>query len=94
MLSVAQVTTTMPVSTWDTVLSPHIYVFYAAFIVSFLFTPIMRLVANYYGIIDQPDHLRKLHTAPVAYLGGVAVFIGWVAGLATSQIHIPQDEIG
>jgi UDP-GlcNAc:undecaprenyl-phosphate GlcNAc-1-phosphate transferase len=94
MLSAAQVTTTMPQLTWDTVLSPHIYVFYAAFIVSFIFTPIMRLIANYYGIIDQPDHLRKLHTAPVAYLGGVAVFIGWVAGLATSQIHIPQDQIG
>ncbi|MGA2440986.1 MAG: MraY family glycosyltransferase [Tepidisphaeraceae bacterium] len=94
MLSVAQVTTTMPDLTWDTVLSPHIYVFYAAFIVSFIFTPIMRLVANYYGIIDQPDHLRKLHTSPVAYLGGVAVFMGWVAGLATSQLHIPQDQIG
>jgi UDP-GlcNAc:undecaprenyl-phosphate GlcNAc-1-phosphate transferase len=94
MLSVATVTTTMPELSWDTVLSPHVYVFYAAFIVSFAFTPIMRLVANYYGIIDQPDHLRKLHKAPVAYLGGVAVFIGWVAGLAMSQLHIPQDEIG
>jgi UDP-GlcNAc:undecaprenyl-phosphate/decaprenyl-phosphate GlcNAc-1-phosphate transferase len=86
--------TTMPSLTWDDVLSPHIYVFYAAFIISFIFTPVMRYIAIYYGIIDQPDNVRKLHTAPVAYLGGVAVFMGWVAGLAMSQLHIPSAEIG
>jgi len=88
------VTTTMPVLPWDSVLAPHIYVFYVAFLLSFIFTPIMRSVAVYYGIIDHPDQVRKLHTAPVAYLGGVAVFIGWVAGLAMGQVHIPQATIG
>jgi UDP-GlcNAc:undecaprenyl-phosphate GlcNAc-1-phosphate transferase len=80
--------------TWDDVLSPHIYVFYAAFLVSFFFTPVMRMIANYYGVVDLPDQIRKLHTAPVAYLGGVAVYLGWVAGLAMSQLHLPMDEIG
>jgi UDP-GlcNAc:undecaprenyl-phosphate GlcNAc-1-phosphate transferase len=80
--------------TWDDVLSPHIYVFYAAFLVSFCFTPVMRMIANYYGVVDLPDQIRKLHTAPVAYLGGVAVYLGWVAGLAMSQLHLPMDEIG
>ncbi len=94
MLSLATVTTTLPTSSWDSALSPHIWVFDVAFLVSFIFTPIMRQVAIYYGIIDQPDQIRKLHAAPVAYLGGIAVFIGWVAGLASSQIHIPIDEIG
>lgn len=84
----------MPTLVWDTVLAPHIYVFYAAWLVAFIFTPIMRAIANYYGIIDQPDHRRKLHSAPVAYLGGVAVFMGWLAGLAMSQLHIPEAEIG
>src|ERR1700683_2597473 len=88
------VTTTMPVFPWDRVLAPHVYVFYVAFLLSFIFTPIMRSVAVYYGIIDHPDQVRKLHTAPVAYLGGVAVFIGWVAGLAMGQVHIPQATIG
>jgi UDP-GlcNAc:undecaprenyl-phosphate GlcNAc-1-phosphate transferase len=69
----------------DTVLSPYIYVFIAAYVVSFIFTPIMRRVAEYYGVIDKPDLLRKMHSRPVAYLGGVAVFMGWVAGLAISQ---------
>jgi UDP-GlcNAc:undecaprenyl-phosphate GlcNAc-1-phosphate transferase len=80
--------------TWDDVLSPHIYVFYAAFLVTFAFTPVMRSIATYYGVVDLPDQIRKLHAAPVAYLGGVAVYLGWVAGLAMSQLHIPADEIG
>jgi UDP-GlcNAc:undecaprenyl-phosphate/decaprenyl-phosphate GlcNAc-1-phosphate transferase len=83
-----------PNLTWDDVLSPHIYVFYGAFLVSFIFTPIMRSVAMYYGIVDSPDHVRKFHKAPVAYLGGVAVFLGWVAGLAVSQLHLVAPEIG
>ncbi|MGB7160270.1 MAG: MraY family glycosyltransferase [Tepidisphaeraceae bacterium] len=80
---------------WDEVLSPYIYVFYVSFIVSYLFTPIMRTVATYYGIIDEPDSLRKMHSTPVAYLGGVAVFLGWIAGLALSQfLHLHRSEPG
>ncbi len=69
----------------DDVLSPYIYVFYASFLVSFLFTPIMRSVAIFFNIIDEPDRIRKMHRTPVAYLGGVAVFLGLLAGLASSQ---------
>src|SRR5262245_17933618 len=79
----------------DQVMSPYIYVFYVAFLVAYFFTPIMRAVAIYYGIIDEPDNLRKLHAKPVAYLGGVAVFLGWIAGLATTQfIQVHGNEAG
>lgn len=71
--------------TVDQVLANYIYVFYAAFIVAFIFTPIVRAIALYHGIIDRPDRVRKMHTTPVAYLGGVAVFLGWLCGLVVSQ---------
>jgi UDP-GlcNAc:undecaprenyl-phosphate GlcNAc-1-phosphate transferase len=81
--------------TTDQVLSPYVFVFYAAYLVSFFFTPILRIVAVYYGIIDEPDGVRKMHTKPVAYLGGVAVFLGWMAGLAFSQfVQLHQFEAG
>ena len=80
----------LPTSTVDQVLAPYVYVFFAAFLVSFAFVPVMRQVALYYNIIDQPDGARKLHKAPVAYLGGVAVFLGWLAGLAISQFIEPH----
>jgi UDP-GlcNAc:undecaprenyl-phosphate GlcNAc-1-phosphate transferase len=83
MVPLAQAIT--PAFSADDVLSPYVYVFYAAFLISFIFTPVMRRVASYYGIIDQPDNLRKMHRTPVAYLGGVAVFLGWISGLAMSQ---------
>src|SRR4051812_25641073 len=76
--------TTLPTPTplsADQVLGPYIYVFYAAFIIAFIFTPVMRWVAVYYGIIDRPDASRKMHKSPVAYLGGVAIFLGWIAGI-------------
>jgi UDP-GlcNAc:undecaprenyl-phosphate GlcNAc-1-phosphate transferase len=81
----------MPAFSLDEVLSPYVYVFYAAFIVAFLYTPVMRSVARYFGIIDQPD-ARKVHTKPVAYLGGVAVFLGWISGMAMSQFVFLQRQ--
>jgi UDP-GlcNAc:undecaprenyl-phosphate GlcNAc-1-phosphate transferase len=81
--------------TADQVLQPYVYVFYAAFMVAFIFTPIMRSVALYYGIVDKPDMVRKLHSSPVAYLGGVAVFLGWLAGVATTQfVSLHQIKAG
>src|SRR5438477_12149093 len=79
----------------DEILAPYIYVFYMAFAVSFVFTPLMRVVALNFGIIDAPDRARKMHSVPVAYLGGVAVFLGWLAGLAISQfLRLHSSEPG
>jgi UDP-GlcNAc:undecaprenyl-phosphate/decaprenyl-phosphate GlcNAc-1-phosphate transferase len=78
----------VPRHTVDSILAPHIYVFYASFLIAFVFTPIMGAIAHHYQVLDRPDKMRKLHAAPVAYLGGVAVFLGWLGGLAFSQFHI------
>lgn len=79
----------------DEILEQYIWVFYAAFTVSFIFTPLMRVVASYWGIVDEPDRVRKMHTVPVAYLGGIAVFLGWLTGLAMSQFRaMPVQEPG
>ena len=86
----------------DEVVSPYVYVFYVSFALAFVLTPVMRAVALYYGIIDHPDKVRKMHKTPVAYLGGVAVFIGWLGGLAVSELcHLhridpgwPTDAVG
>ena len=79
--------------TADQVLSNYVYVFYVSFVVAFIFTPIMRIVATHYGIVDKPD-ARKMHNRPVAYLGGVAVFLGWIAGLALSQSIYLHRSVG
>lgn len=68
------------------VLNGYVGVFICAFIVAVLSTPLMRRVAVTSGIIDRPDEARKMHKFPIAYLGGVAVFLGIMAGVAFSFI--------
>jgi UDP-GlcNAc:undecaprenyl-phosphate GlcNAc-1-phosphate transferase len=70
----------------DEVLKPYVWVFYASFLVAYLLTPLMRRVAIYYGITDKPDGLRKVHREPVAYLGGIAVFLGWLVGVVVAEM--------
>jgi UDP-GlcNAc:undecaprenyl-phosphate GlcNAc-1-phosphate transferase len=55
-----------------------------AFAISVLATPLMRRLAVANGIVDWPDLKRKSHVKPVAYLGGVALFLGWLGGVALS----------
>ena len=72
----------------DQVLANYIYVFYASFLVALVATPAMRVVAVHFGIIDRPDLARKVHRIPIAYLGGVAVFVAWLSGLFVSQFIV------
>lgn len=60
----------------------------AAFVVTLLMTPVMRRMAVLNGVLDRPADSRKIHRAPVPYLGGVAVFLGIFAGIALSYLAI------
>lgn len=50
-----------------------------ALIVTLISAPVCRRVAIRLGIVDRPGPL-KTHRAPVPYLGGLAVFLGLLAG--------------
>lgn len=43
-------------------------------------TPVMRRVALYFDVIDKPA-ARKLHTAPIPLLGGVAIYLAVIGAL-------------
>lgn len=58
-----------------------------AFAVTLLITPLVRQLAIYAGVIDHPNDPRKIHQQPVAYLGGVAVFLGLMCALAVSYVY-------
>jgi UDP-GlcNAc:undecaprenyl-phosphate GlcNAc-1-phosphate transferase len=59
----------------------YMWVFVAAFVVALLITPIMRRLAIANGVVDRPSVARKVHRVPIAYLGGVAVYLGILAGI-------------
>lgn len=67
--------------------------------VSLLATPVCRHIALKRGIVDRPDDFLKPHAKPIPYLGGVAIFLGWLAGLLvalfSTQIQVqPQLVVG
>ncbi len=59
----------------------YIGVMIVAFMVTLVTTPIMWRLAVSFGIIDRPNDPRKIHRVPIAYLGGVAVYLGLLAAI-------------
>lgn len=49
-----------------------------------LFSYLARKVAVKYGIIDQPTGERKLHKKPTPLLGGAAVILAFIVGVAVA----------
>lgn len=65
-------------------------IFMVSFLVALCVTPLMRRLAIANGVVDRPSVARKVHRVPVAYLGGVAVFLGILAGIMfayTEPLH-------
>lgn len=73
----------------------HVWVLLIAFLVTLGMTPVMRLLAIKNGIVDRPNEARKIHKMPIAYLGGVGVFLGIVAGIFWSYLaHFYPEVMG
>ncbi|MCA9303751.1 MAG: glycosyltransferase family 4 protein, partial [Phycisphaerales bacterium] len=68
------------------IMQGYIGVFIVAFVVALLSTPIVRKLAVKNGIVDHPSEARKVHKMPIAYLGGIAVFAGIIAGIIYSYL--------
>lgn len=85
-----------PATTRIDLFHSYMFVFVAAFVVTLLITPVMRRLATANGIVDRPSEARKIHRAPVAYLGGVAVYLGILAGVGLSYLapFLPWEIVG
>jgi UDP-GlcNAc:undecaprenyl-phosphate GlcNAc-1-phosphate transferase len=70
------------------IFNSYIFVFLVSFVVTVSVTPLLRRLAIANGIVDRPNDPRKAHKLPVAYLGGVAVYIGVLAGIAFSFVGV------
>jgi UDP-GlcNAc:undecaprenyl-phosphate/decaprenyl-phosphate GlcNAc-1-phosphate transferase len=75
------------------ILQGYTSVFVVAFLVTLIATPLMRRLAVANGIIDRPSESRKVHRMPIAYLGGVAVFLGLMAGCLYSYLATVQSGL-
>lgn len=62
-------------------MSPYLLMAASALIIAIGGTPLVRYAAMQLGILDQPS-ARKVHHAPVPLMGGVAIYIAFIAALA------------
>src|SRR4051794_7940842 len=55
---------------------------FTAFLVAVIVTPLFRDIFRGLGVVDSPDGQRKLHTQPVARMGGVTIVLAYTAAFA------------
>src|SRR5215212_7191759 len=56
---------------------------------TYCLTPVVRAVALRIGAVDRPGG-RKMHAIATPTLGGLALFFGFVGGLALSSLLVPR----
>ncbi len=67
--------------------------FALAFSLSLYLTPLVRKAALQFGIVDKPDGKLKQQGAPVAYLGGLAIYLSFLISLALTY-SFDQEVLG
>jgi UDP-GlcNAc:undecaprenyl-phosphate GlcNAc-1-phosphate transferase len=72
-----------------------VFQFWPVFVVSLgvglAATALCKKVALKLGIVDRPDNLVKTHNEPVAYLGGVGILAGIMAGVLLGAYFTKSD---
>ncbi len=61
-------------------MTPYLLMAASALVLALSGTPVMRLVALRFGVIDQPA-ARKIHQNPVPLLGGAAIYLAFIVVL-------------
>jgi UDP-GlcNAc:undecaprenyl-phosphate/decaprenyl-phosphate GlcNAc-1-phosphate transferase len=69
-------------------LLPYFYTFMTSLFAALIMVPFLRRWALEQGNVDTPDE-RKVHTAPMPRLGGVAIFLSF---LFSAIVYVPMDD--
>ena len=56
----------------------YIYAFITSFVIALLATPIVKKIAFKIGAVDTPKDDRRMHKKPMALMGGLAIFLGFI----------------
>ena len=59
----------------------YLITFFIAYIIALILTPFFRYVAKIFDIYDRPSTAVKTHKISTPYLGGLAIWSGWVISL-------------
>lgn len=82
----------LPATALDVLQPYHLWLLMAALAVTIMVTPIVRAIAISRQIYDLPDAGLKPHDKPIPYLGGLAIYLGWAAGLLAAMALVPAGQ--
>ena len=51
---------------------------FAAVLVAFISTPVVKSLAFRVGAVDVPKDARRMHDHPIPRMGGLAIFLGFL----------------
>lgn len=71
---------------------PYVGVLLASALTTMLATPMVRWLASRFGAIDRPSD-RKVHPKPTPTLGGLAIWLGVMAGLTVASFIPAFDDL-
>jgi UDP-GlcNAc:undecaprenyl-phosphate/decaprenyl-phosphate GlcNAc-1-phosphate transferase len=63
----------------------YLLTFFLAFVVTYLTTPVVKIIASKIKAIDIPNE-RKVHDHPIPRLGGLALYFGFMVAVASALI--------
>jgi UDP-GlcNAc:undecaprenyl-phosphate GlcNAc-1-phosphate transferase len=66
----------------------------SSFLVAVILTPLCRNWLWRWGMVDRPDQDRKLHTQPVATMGGIPIVIAYLASFGVLLLLGPKAPLG
>jgi UDP-GlcNAc:undecaprenyl-phosphate GlcNAc-1-phosphate transferase len=60
-----------------------------ALIVSFISTPVVKMLAQRMGAVDVPKDNRRMHSHPIPRMGGLAIFFGFIL---STLVFVPMND--
>lgn len=58
-----------------------LFAFVISFLIAYASTPIIKMLAFKIGAVDVPKDNRRMHKKPIARLGGLAIFYGFIISI-------------
>ncbi|NIM03443.1 undecaprenyl/decaprenyl-phosphate alpha-N-acetylglucosaminyl 1-phosphate transferase, partial [bacterium] len=73
----------------------YVVAFFFALALAYVLTPLLRKIAIKFEILDHPVPDLKIHSAPVPYLGGLAIWLAFIFTLLGVRFltHFPTGTL-
>ena len=70
-----------------------LFILVVSFILTFMATPMVKFLAERFGVVDVPKDNRRMHKKAMPLMGGLAMFYGFIVSIAVF-VPVSRELIG